>query len=51
MNTENIRLIVTETLNIVEHEYGCEDVSDLGSPTIEEIVARIETEHAALIAS
>lgn len=34
--------IVSQVLNILEHEYDIEGVHDLGPPTIEEIVTRLD---------
>lgn len=45
----NVRLVVTETLNQLEHVYGIEGVEDLGPPTVSEITERIIDEHAALL--
>lgn len=49
MSREDVRLIMIETMNVLENDYGCDDVTNLGSPTVDEIVERIVAEYAVVL--
>lgn len=48
---EDIRTIVVETMNLLEHKYGIEGMVDLGYPTVDEIAQAIRDEHFSQVSA
>lgn len=51
IDRDDIRLIVGETMNILEKDYAIEELENLGAPTCDEITERIARDHGNVLGS